>query len=99
MSNNDDSSMIFGWLRIVIVLLLIFRGFFVEDRTGIHAAENVGFTDVQLRDAKHVVVGFRGCDVHDAAGFELTAKNALEKPAHLIVCCGWPFKGCTVRTP
>lgn len=76
-----------------------FRGFLVPDRVGMSAAENVGFTDVRLMDAKHALVGFRGCDAHDAAGFELSAKSALEKPAHIIVCCGWPFKGCTVRTP
>ena len=86
-------------LWILLICSLFFRGFLVRDDVGIHAAENVGFTDVQLRDAKHAFVGFRGCDAHDAAGFELTAKNAREKPAHLIVCCGWPFKGCTVRTP
>lgn len=99
MHSNDDSSAVRDLVYSVVVVFMIFRGFFVEDRTGIHAAENVGFTDVRLKDSKHVAVGFRGCDVHDAAGFELTAKNALEKPAHLIVCCGWPFKGCTVRTP
>ena len=86
-------------LWLLLLCSLFFRGFLVADNVGVHAAENVGFTDVQLQDAKHALVGLRGCDAHDAAGFEITAKSVAEKPARIIVCCGWPFKGCTVRTP
>jgi hypothetical protein len=99
MASEDSPSVVKSVFTLIFVLVMIFRGFFVDDRTGIHAAENFGFTEVQLVDAKHVFVGLRGCDAHDAAGFLLHAKNAAEGNAELIVCCGWPFKGCTARTP
>ena len=86
-------------IRLLIIMSCFFRGFLVRRAVGLHAAENGGFSEARVTDAKHVLVGFRGCDMHDAAGFLMSATNPAGKPAEIIICCGWPFKGCTVRTP
>ncbi len=91
--------LVLGTLFIIAVIAFsCLRGFAVEPQTAIEAAETIGFTDVTVTDENYMCMAWQGCDRNDAVGFEMTATNAQGERVDIMVCCGWPFKGCTIRT-
>lgn len=39
-----------------------------------------------------------GCGDDDELASDVTAKNPAGRTVSFTVCCGWPSKGCTIRT-
>jgi len=76
----------------------IFRGLCVDKSMALRAMEKQGYNDVRVVDYHWFMVGFRGCSGHDAAKFDVVAKNPVGKKVECFVCVGWPFKGATIRT-
>lgn len=58
-----------------------------------------GFRDVAITGTHRVTAEWYGCSEQDAVAHEATATNPAGERVALVVCCGWPLKGCTVRTP
>ncbi len=58
------------------------------------AAEDEGYTEIVPTGAV-----FLGCGKEDSVftSKHMTAKNENGKQVNLTVCCGFLFKGCTVR--
>jgi len=73
-------------------------GYLVDEKNAVKAAEMLGMTEVVVIDRANVLVGMRGCGDQDAARFDVSAKNPKGSPVTFSVCCGWMFKGCTLRS-
>lgn len=56
------------------------------------AVENHGLKDVTVRGW-----AFASCDQTDLTEREFTATRADGQRVSGFICCGWLFKGCTVR--
>ena len=90
------------WLLYVFVILLVIlsvcRGSFVNEETVISAIENQGYSNVTVTDHAWFLVGYRGCDAHDAARFTVTAINPVGREVEIYACSGFPFKKITIRS-
>jgi len=84
---------------IVILVLLTVRGSCTRNEDAVYTAEVEGYSEVIVLDRDWFMVGFRGCDVEDAAKFEIKAVNVKGVKVEIIVCMGYPFKAGTVRVP
>ena len=84
-------------LGIMIFVISIFSGIFVDQSIAKRALENQGFTHVRVIDKQWFFVGMRGCG-RDVAKFTAHAVNSEAKEVEVFVCVGWPFKGATVRS-
>jgi hypothetical protein len=58
-----------------------------------------GFRDIAITDSHPYLASWYGCSEKDAVAHEATATNAAGERVSVVVCCGYPFKGCTVRVP
>ena len=61
------------------------------------AAETMGWSDVRVTARHGIAPSFYGCDKSDTAAYDIKGKNPKGEPATATMCCGWPFKGCTMR--
>ena len=88
-----------SWLGIIAVLVVaVGCGAAVDKATAKQTAERAGFTDVQVLDKSVVAPQWQnGCGEGDAAGFAMQGKNPAGYVVNFSVCCGWPFKSCTIR--
>lgn len=85
---------------VAIVLWLVFcRGIIVNQDVAVRTLETQGFSDIQVAGSAWFLVGFRGCDAHDATRFTMRAKNPLGTEVNVYVCTGAFFKGGTIRVP
>ena len=80
------------------ILFLSSCGYLVDDTNTINAVQKQGYSNVKIEDKSVWFNKWRGCSEEDKATYDITATNALGKPARLIACVGWPFKGVTIRT-
>lgn len=85
-------------LMVVVVFLSMQRGSCADEEQAIRAAENFGFSEVEVLDKSIWFIGFKGCSSSDAALFEVRARNPAGKEVEVGVCVGWPFKGATMRS-
>jgi hypothetical protein len=89
---------------LIVILVVVFvigglcRGILVEESVAVRALEIQGYTDIEIVDHAWCFVGLRGCDRNDAAKITATATNPVGRQIEVYVCCGWPFKGSTIRT-
>jgi prepilin-type N-terminal cleavage/methylation domain-containing protein len=82
-----------------VALLFAFgQGLLVDDDRAVEAARTHGFTDVRIVDTHVTLVRLQGCAEDDDVAYEIEAKNPAGEGVMLTVCCGWPLKGCTIRT-
>jgi len=99
-----------SFLKIIGVLILLVlagltvlmfttcRGQMVSKDKAVEAAEAYGFKDVKVLEEHRVSPGMvGGCSGNDAAAFDLAATNSNAMRVNIVACCGWPFKGCTIR--
>ena len=101
MSNTrgqDKVQFIIMAVVVVIFVLSLFRGTWVDESIAVRALEKQGYSDVQITDHSWFMVGLRGCGRSDAAKFTATAKNPVGQEIECFVCTGWLFKGATIRT-
>jgi hypothetical protein len=61
------------------------------------AASAMGFRDVTVTDTTRIGVTFTACSKSDMVAHDVSGTNPTGQRVKLTVCCGWPFKGCTVR--
>lgn len=85
-------------LVVAIVILSVCRGSLVNESTVISAIENQGYSNVNITDHAWLLVGYRGCDAHDAARFTVIAINPIGQEVEIYACSGFPFKGITIRS-
>jgi hypothetical protein len=84
----------------LLILVLGIRGCCVQESKAVGAAEAMGYHNVNITNRWNFFAGFHGCDGYsDAAVFEFEALNPAGEPGVFLACCGWPFKGCTIRVP
>jgi hypothetical protein len=69
----------------------------VHEGEAVRAVEALGFEDVAVLDKSVVFHALDGCGDSDAASFAVRGKNPRGVVTTVTVCCGFPFKGCTVR--
>jgi len=90
-------SIILGF-SICFILLMFSRGVFVKENLANRSLEKQGYNNVEVTNKDWFFVGFRGCDMNDAAKITANATNPAGKQTEIFVCTGWPFKGATIRT-
>lgn len=81
-----------------VALCISACGFAVDDGEALRAAEALGMRDVHVNDRHEVLHVIAGCSGDDDVAFDVTATNAAGRHVDVVVCCGWPFNGCTVRS-
>lgn len=85
-------------LRVIVMgAMLAGCGYLVDEGEACRVATAQGFSACRVTDSHVVTSGLAGCAKEDAAGFDVAATNPRGQRVALLVCCGWPFKGCTVR--
>lgn len=82
---------------ILLFVLLSSRGVFASKNVAMRTLEAHGYENIKVVDHAWLVVGFRGCDMSDAARFTMNATNPAGKPTTVYVCTGVFLKGGTVR--
>ncbi|MCP4677695.1 MAG: hypothetical protein GY854_19700 [Deltaproteobacteria bacterium] len=86
---------------ITTIIIIAFHmsgcGLMVGDDQAVSALTSQGFTKVAVSERHYVAVGFYGCGEGDAVAFKCSAINSKGNHTEVTVCCGWPFKGCTIR--
>lgn len=71
-----------------------------SDQAAVNAAENQGFTEVQVNDRHDWAVSWHGCGSDDAVAFDMSGKNPQGREVSFTMCCGTTWsngKGCTMR--
>ena len=83
---------------LVFMLIFLGRGLLVDDIKPVEAALRIhNIAEYVINDKDVWFVGFRGCQVDEAAKFEVTVTNKEGNTVDILVCTGWPFKGSTIR--
>jgi len=97
---DDSQTLTIGAIIVVVAILagLLGRGCLVDDADATRAFENAGYTEIKIVSRHRVLPGFNGCSDSDAAAFVATATSPKGKPAKVVACSGWPFKGTVVRS-
>ena len=90
--------MIGNIIVLLFVALIACRGSCVDDSIAYRSMDKQGYTDVKVTNHSFFMVGLRGCSYHDAAKFNVKAKNPAGKVVNVYVCTGFIFKGATIRT-
>lgn len=88
----------FGIVIVLVCIAFMFRGLLVDDSVACEAAHTLGMRECRVTARHSVFVGLRGCGDDDAVAIDIHAVSAAGDAVNAIVCCGWPWKGCTVRT-
>ncbi|MCK9273016.1 hypothetical protein M0P65_05710 [Candidatus Gracilibacteria bacterium] len=97
--NSNEKKLAFYLFLVVFILLVEFsRGIFADINLAIKSLEKQGYSNVEVTNMDWFFVGFRGCDMGDAAKITTNATNPAGKQTEIFVCTGWPFKGATIRT-
>lgn len=95
-----------GWGYPVALLVLLLAILFVvppacsaatDDQKAIDAAENLGFTEVEIISKSAVYHVFGDCAKSDDARYKMSGINPAGKRVEFVVCAG-VFKGGTVRS-
>ena len=79
----------YGWLLCALLALV---GGCSNDPATHRVLEAQGFTEITTQGWSLV-----GCAEDDWSTTRFRAVSPLGKPVNGVVCCGWFFKGCTVR--
>lgn len=99
MSYSDEHS--YWWFYVVAFVLIIALtggcGALVDERKAVTAAEDAGYTNVEVIDKAIWFVGFRQCDKNDNARFTVRGVNPRNQVRTFYVCAG-TFKGGTIRS-
>ena len=82
---------------ILFAAMLSGCGYLIDESEACRVASAQGFSACSVGETHVSAAGLAGCGEHDAAGFDVSATNPRGARVALLVCCGWPFKGCTVR--
>ena len=102
MTKNKIESIVIIALFLLIVGSIMFfglcRGILVDESVATKALEKQGYTEIEIINHDWFLIGFRGCDKNDAAKITAIAKNPIGQEVEVFVCCGWPFKGATIRS-
>lgn len=102
MTFRDDSGLIKGGVVVVAIFGAAIFGAATCAPGPDKATETLrvhGFRDVAITDSHRIGAAWYGCSDKDAVAHEATATNAAGQRVSVVVCCGYPFKGCTVRLP
>lgn len=86
-------------LTLGAVILCSTCGYFVDDSDVCRAVTTQGYDGCTITERHEVfpsVIG--GCSTGDAVAMDVSTKNSRNAPVTITVCCGWPSKGCTIRT-
>ena len=105
MSRSNSESKLPTWasvIMIIVVLALILTmpaacGSMVTEQTAINAAEDAGYTDIEVVDKSVWFVGLQGCDKNDTVRFTVRGTNVRNEEREFYVCAG-VFKGGTIRS-
>lgn len=73
-------------------------GFLVGDSEVLNAPQTMGMSACVLGDRHDLFPGFYGGGEGDEVVAEVSCTNPAGHRVALLVACGYPFKGCTVRT-
>lgn len=82
----------------IMCLAALGCGYLVDESKGCETMQTNGFAGCRLIDTTVGFTSWAGCDERDAVAFDVSAVNSQGQRVSAVVCCGWPFKGCTVRT-
>ena len=87
-----------------LVLLVIFMffglygcGAMTPESKAINAAEDAGYTNVEIIDKAYALIELRGCGDSDNARFTVRGTNPAGKVRTFYVCAG-VLKGGTIRS-
>ena len=83
---------------IVLASLLTSCGYMVSDADVCRTLATQGFRGCTIADRNTVAPSWAGCGESDALSAEVQTVNPLGASVVVTVCCGWPFKGCTIRS-
>ncbi len=89
--------MLLGILFCLVVPYTLIAGAMTSQTKAVHAAEDLGYTNVAVTSKSIWFVGIRGCGESDNARFTVHGTGPDGKERDLTVCAG-VFKGGTVRS-
>ena len=69
----------------------------IKNQKAIETLHTMGFTNIQVMDKSIWFVSMDGCSGGDGVSFDCMAVNPKGDRVNVLVCCGYPFKGCTAR--
>ncbi len=99
---QKSANIILVTIAVIVVVMLgvtwVWPGVWVEREKAISALATQGFTNIIIEDKDVTFLSMRGCGSGDAAAFQAKARNPLGAEVPVNVCCGWPLKGCTIRS-
>lgn len=83
---------------VLLVLALVAGcGAMTSESKAIHAAEDAGYTDIEVIGKDVWLIGLRGCGESDNARFTVRGINPRGEKRELYVCAG-VLKGGTIRS-
>lgn len=97
MSNYGSQFRMYVLMVVIVVLLYTISGVLVSPSKAIHAAEDLGYTNIRIVSKDIWFTGFKGCGGGDSALFIVHGTGPDGKQHDLTVCAGI-FKGGTVRS-
>lgn len=74
------------------------RGYLVGDRDICRSLETQGYVGCVIQERHEVLPAWNGCGGSDAVAMSVSTRNPRDQQVTVTVCCGWPTKGCTIRT-
>lgn len=77
---------------IIVISLALMTAIKPSDESAIQTAQDAGYQNIQLTDNAYFACG--SGDIHVGRNFTATMNNTQVRGT---VCCGWFFKGCTIR--
>jgi hypothetical protein len=86
-------------IRILPLLVLTGCGYLVDDEDVCRSTTTQGYSECRITGRHEIsphMLG--GCGDDDELAADVAAKNPAGRTVSFTVCCGWPSKGCTIRT-
>lgn len=96
---KDSPASVIFILLFLLLIALPFPGCMVEEERAVLALEKAGYSEVRVTERSNYFVAIRGGGKGDVVRFKCSAQNpAKQHVDDVLVFCGWPFKGTTIRT-
>jgi hypothetical protein len=88
-----------NWILGLVVVLCGCGEVATSPEQAVKTAETMGWSNVRVTERHGMAPSLYGCSDKDVVAYEISGKNPRGDSAAATVCCGWPFKGCTMRIP
>lgn len=89
-------------MRFTLLTLMVLAsgcGYLVDDSEICNSVQTQGYSHCVITDRHEISPHMMGgCGQDDKVAADVSAVNPAGRQVNITVCCGWPFKGCTIRS-